>query len=147
LCAFEYGYAMAIKDGAQMSSVCLLVPPGMKVSHLDMFIAGFAKLSYKIGTVATKTFTTIITVRDPPLPPLIPPVSCVRVAALAAEHDDARYYQLRGPLTHSAPTLARCVWGRPWRSTRPASWGASRTGTLWHSAPTRTAPAKVTAAT
>lgn len=35
LTCFEYGYAMAIKEGAQMNSVCLLIPPGALPSLLQ----------------------------------------------------------------------------------------------------------------
>jgi hypothetical protein len=33
LTTFEYGYALSVKDGAQMNSVCLVIPPGNTGAH------------------------------------------------------------------------------------------------------------------
>jgi hypothetical protein len=64
LTCFEYGYAISLKDSAQMSTVALLIPPGSRVSHLDLLVGGLAKASFKIGAAALNTLRTVYTAME-----------------------------------------------------------------------------------
>jgi len=64
LTTFEYGYALSVKDGAQMNSVCLVIPPGSKVGHIDLAVAGLGKLSYKLGATAMATLQKVYTTME-----------------------------------------------------------------------------------
>lgn len=63
LTCFEYGYAISLKDSAQMNTVALLIPPGSRVSHIDLMVAGMGKAAVKIGAAAMtalqKVYTTM----------------------------------------------------------------------------------------
>jgi ribosomal protein S18 acetylase RimI-like enzyme len=64
LTTFEYGYALSVKDGAQMNSVCLVIPPGSQVGHIDLAVAGLGKLSYKLGATAMATLQKVYTTME-----------------------------------------------------------------------------------
>ena len=52
LTTFEYGYALSVKDGAQMNSVCLAIPPG-KAARAVHLVCVPALLSY-VSVVLTR---------------------------------------------------------------------------------------------